>query len=210
MPRTFQKGTAVRRHLVAFSTCVLLILVGGAAQAQDVINLDVRYGVGLSLHNRLNDSVVAPHYAHLEGSYLFLEVGPIQMGPGLAYRVGFGSRDVTAEDEEFHLVQVGTTDLQHEIRPAWVVQGRPNVHFSWTAWAGVDLVVTQPDVSQNGMDEDHEPYFIWGLEAGGSASYFLTAGFAITLGVQYAFFYGIDPVHVLAFDLGLRFSFEVL
>ncbi len=189
----------------------ILFLAGGAARAQDLINLDVRYGLGFSLYNRLNDSPLAPHYAHLEASYLFIEVGPIQMGPALAYRMGFNQREVQHRNDDGQLEDVGTTDLQHGLRPGWAVYGRPNVHMSWSAYGGVALVVAQPDVSGQAADEaERDPYFVWGLEAGGTASFFFTAGFAVTLGAQYTFFYGIDPVHVISLDLGLRFSFEVL
>lgn len=212
----------MHRHLVAISFFLAFHVLGGVAQAQDVINLDVRYGVGVSAYNRLNDSALAPHYAHLSASYLFLEAGPIQMGPALAYRLGFNNRDLQVRWEGEDLGEHPTLDLQHSLRPAWVVYGRPNVHFAWSAWGGVAFAFGQPDVK--GVEEEvlldaeiseqfipqPESYFVWGLEVGGSASYFLTAGFALTLGAQYSFFYGIDPVHVISFDLGLTFSFEVL
>lgn len=214
MPQTFQKGSAVRRHLVAFTLFLVLLLAAGAAQAQDVLNLGVRYGLGLSMYNRLNDTALAPHYANLEASYLFLEVGPLRMGPGLTYRLGFNSRDVeqldTGTEAPDDMETVGALDLQHSLRPAWVVYGRPNVHFSWSAYGGFSFVFAQPDVTDVVDAEDGETYFVWGLEVGGTASYFLTAGFAVTLGAQYDFFYGIDPVHVFSFDLGLLFSFEVM
>ncbi len=212
----------MHRHLVAISFFLAVHVLGGVAQAQDVINLDVRYGVGVNAYNRLNSSSLAPHYAHLSASYLFLEVGPLQMGPALAYRMGFNHRDTTASYNEIEVDDVPVLDMQHSLRPAWVVYGRPNVHFAWSAWGGVSFVFGQPDVggeildalTDEGADERYvqEPdsYFVWGLEVGGSASYFLTAGFALTLGAQYSFFYGIDPVHVISFDLGLLFSFEVM
>jgi hypothetical protein len=211
MPRTIKKGSAVRRQLVALTFFLVSVVAAGSARAQDVINLGVRYGLGLSVYNRLADSALAPSYAHIDASYLFLEVGPLRMGPGLAYRLGFGTRDVRQRDQETGVNEtVEALDVQHSLMPAWVVYGRPNVHFSWSAYGGFSFVLSQPDVSGTVDDESGDTYFVWGLEVGGTASYFITAGFAVTLGAQYDFFYGIDPVHVISFDLGLLFSFEVM
>ncbi len=185
------------RQRLAFVVVLLAGLAAGrAARAEQLLNLKLSGGVGVSAYNVRTDSHLAPPFVQLQLSYLPLRTGPISMGPALGVPVGWFQRE--GQD---------AWDPQVAVRVGWEVWGRPNVDFAWSALAGADFVMTPP--GQNAEEGDRTG-FTWGLEIGGSASYFVTAGFAITAGASYNFFYGVDAVHVISFQLGVLISAEVV
>ncbi len=178
----------VLRFEAATAAAIACLLVGGVARADGgVLNVELAGGAGLSAYNSGSDSLLAPPFVQLHAAYLFLRTGPVRMGPALGVPVGF-FRPGGDEAGEAWQPQVA-------VRPGWAVYGRPGIDFAWSVAAGPSFVVT--------------PRFVWGLEVGGSVAYFLLAGLGITLGLDYGFFYGVDPVHVFTGRLGLLISWEV-
>lgn len=178
------------RHLSSLILVAACLLASHAAQANQVLNLELSGGAGVTAYNLETDRVLAPPFVQFQAAYLPLRTGPVNMGPALGLPIGF----FRPEDQVSWEAQVG-------IRLGWQVYGRPNVDFAWAALAAVDLVMT-PSEERAG--------FVWGFEIGGTAAYFLTAGFAITAGIRYAFFYGIDPVHAFSGQLGVMISYEAV
>jgi len=185
-----------RHQLASVMVMAACLIAGRASQANQLLNLELSGGLGVSAYNLATDSALAPPFVQLQLSYLPIRTGPINMGPALGVPVGFFQRQ--GQD---------AWDPQVAVRVGWEVWGRPNVDFAWSALAGADFVMTPPGREAEASDRTG---FTWGLEVGGSASYFLTAGFAITGGARYAFFYGVDAVHVISFQVGLLISAEVV
>jgi hypothetical protein len=168
---------------------VACILFPSAARAdQQLLNVELAGGAGVSAYNSGAESLLAPPFVQLHAAYLFLRTGPVTMGPALGIPFGF-YRSEEEEDDGSWLPQVA-------VRPGWAVYGRPSVDFAWSVAGGPSFVVSPP--------------FVWGLEVGGSITYFLLAGFGLTAGFDYGFFYGVDPVHVFTGRLGLMISWEVV
>ena len=173
-------------RLVATSVALLLCLGTGSSARADrpLLNVEVSGGAGLSAYNSGSGSLLAPPHVQLQAAYLLVRAGPLIMGPSLALPVGFFSPERSD----------GGTAVQLALRPGWTVYGRPTVDLGWSVSAGPSFVVT--------------PDFVWGLELGGALDYFVTAGLALTVGLDYGFFYGVDPVHVFTGRLGLLISWE--
>lgn len=178
------------RPLSSMILVVACLLAGQSARANQVLNLELSGGAGVTAYNTSTETALAPPFIQLQAAYLPLRTGPVNMGPALGLPIGF----FKPEGQDSWEAQVG-------IRLGWQVFGRPNVDFAWSALAAVDLVMT-PSEQRAG--------FVWGFELGGTASYFLTAGFAITAGIRYAFFYGVDPVHAFSGQVGFMISYEVV
>jgi len=171
--------------LLAAALLASIVLVAArpsSAQSQ-ILSAELSFGAGLSAYNTGSDELLAPPHVQLLGAYHFLRMGNIAMGPALAVPLGF----YDDSDEG--------TRVQLALSPGWSVYGRPSVDWAWNAVATAAFVVTDP--------------FVFGLEFAGSAAYFLTAGLALTAGLQYGFFYGVDPVHVFSGKLGVLIAFEV-
>jgi hypothetical protein len=186
----------VGRQLLPSVAVAICLLTSSVASADDLLNLELSGGAGVTAYNERVDSALAPPFLQLQLSYLPLEVGPLSMGPLFGVPLGF-YRPRGQEEGPLSTVQIG-------LRAGWQVYGRPSVDFAWSATAAVDFVLSPLDDEEDPLD------FVWGLELGGSVAYFLTAGLALTAGLRYAFFYGVDPAHVFSGQLGVLISYEVL
>lgn len=184
------------RYLLPSFVVATCLLVSSVATAEQLLNVELSGGAGVSAYNVASDTALAPPFVQAQLSYLPLEVGPMSMGPVLGIPLGF-YRPSDQDDGPLDSVQSG-------IRAGWQVYHRPSVDFAWNATAAFDFVLSPLD------DQDDPLDFVWGLELGGSAAYFLTAGLAITAGLRYAFFYGVDPAHVFSGQLGVLISYEVI
>ncbi len=166
------------------SALAMTLALAGTARAEGrLLSVELSGGVGVSAYNTGSDSALAPPFIQAEAALLFIEAGPFWTGPALSIPLGF----YEPEGEDLA--------AQLAIRPGWALYHRPSVDFAWSAVVGPSFVVTKP--------------FVWGLEVEGSVAYFLLAGFALTAGLQYGFFYGVDPVHVISGRLGLLITWEV-
>ena len=174
------------RHLTAGLAAFAWLLAAPAARGEQLLNVELTGGAGLTAYNSGSESLLAPPHVTLSASYLLVRAGPVTMGPSLSLPLGFFRPD---GDED------GPLSAQLALRPGFEVFGRPSADIAWSVAAGPSLVVT--------------PDFVWGLEVGGAFSYFLTAGIGLTAGLDYGFFYGVDPVHVFTFRLGVLVSWEV-
>lgn len=182
------------RHLVAaILSFAIVSLASSTSRADPLINLELSGGAGVTAYNLASDSALAPPFVQLQISYLPLEVGPVDMGPVVGLPIGF----YQPSEQDSWNAQVG-------VRAGWQVWGRPSVDFAWSAMAAFDFVISPLDDPRDSVD------FVWGLELGGSASYFFTAGLAVTAGLRYAMFYGVDSIHVFSGQVGLLISHEVL
>jgi hypothetical protein len=180
-----KKGSQVRRLSAALAAGLAIVVGASAARADDhLLNVELTGGAGVSAYNSGSDSVLAPPFVQLHAAYLLLETGPVAMGPALGVPLGFYQSEDEADE--------GSWVPQVAVRPGWAVYGRPSVDYAWSVVAGPSFVVTPP--------------FVWGLEVGGSFTYFLTAGFGLVVGVDYGFFYGVDPAHIFSAKLGLMIS----
>ncbi len=182
----------MRRPFAAFVVTAAMLLWCRVASAEQVLNLELSGGVGVTAFNEATESALSPPFLQVQVAYLPLRVGPVSMGPALGIPLGF----YQPEGQDSWQPQVG-------FRTGWQVFGRPSVDFAWMALAAVDFIIAP-------LDDESDPVdFVWGFEVGGSVAYFLTAGLAVTGGLRYAFFYGVDPIHTFSGQLGLMISYEV-
>ncbi len=189
--RRDRERNIVGRNLTSMILALACLTAGHGAWANQLLNLELTGGVGVTAYNLATDNTtLAPPFVQLQLSYLPVRTGPVNMGPIIGVPVGF----FQAEGQD-------GWDPQVAMRAGWQVYGRPNVDFAWSAAVGADFVFTPED---EGAD------FVWGLELGGSVAYFILAGLAITGGIRYALFYGVDPVHVVSFQFGFMISHEVV
>jgi hypothetical protein len=183
----------VKRSLAAFGVAAAAMLACSTAAAEQLLNVELSGGAGVTAWNEATESALSPPFVQAQVSYLPLRVGPVSMGPVLGLPVGF-----------YQSTGQGSWSTQVGLRAGWQVYGRPSVDFAWSAMAAADFVISP-------LDDERDPVdFVWGLEIGGSVVYFLTAGFGVTAGLRYAFFYGVDPVHAISGQLGLVISYEVV
>ena len=175
----------MRRYLPAVFLALACVLPCRNAWADHILNLELSGGAGVVAYNISSDNALAPPFVQFQASFLPVQAGPLYMGPALGVPLGFYEPD----DENGWGPQVA-------IRAGWEVFHRPNVHFSWRALVGGDFLMN--------------PEFAWGLEVGGSAQFYLTAGFALTGGLRYAFYYGVDGVHIISGQIGVMITYEVL
>ena len=182
--------STVGRHVTTLVLSAACCLLSHSAQADQVLNLELSGGAGVTAYNLATDTALAPPFVQFQAAYLPVRTGPVNQGPTLGLPIGF----FRPEGQDTWETQVG-------VRLGWQIFGRPSVDFGWNAVAAFDLVM---------MPSEEAAGFVWGFELGGSAAYFLTAGLALTAGIRYAFFYGIDPVHVFSGQIGVMISYEVV
>jgi hypothetical protein len=155
------------------------------AWAGSVWNVEAAAGRGLTAANLTTDQLWAPWYGQLQVGFLPLVVGPVAMGPVLGLTFG-----------GFQEEESGQRRVQFGQHAGWQCYGRPTIDWAWSAVASLNIV----DL----------PVLALGLELGGTAAYFLTAGIALTAGLRYSFHYGVDGVHVFAGQIGVLLSYEVI
>jgi hypothetical protein len=165
-------------------------------------------GSGLGFNNAYGRGLVLPPFVFLQGSFTFLNVGAIHMGPSLGAQSG---------------LDFAHSGVQWTVQPGWMVHYRPTSALALNARLDVPFLftrgVTQPEMvnPSSGQAPVYAPIHHtldagFGIEAGLGAAYYLTAGLALTAELSGGFYFG-DSFYTFPYvglGLGVLVDFEIL
>lgn len=188
----------------------------------------VQAGAGLRLFDPYIAGVLAPPFVHVQGAFLFVNAGPLRMGPSLGGQLGF---------------DLGHSGMQGTIQPGWAAMARFSRRMGLVARVDLPILLTrnwvpdgdlclfvtgmagQPNRTAamqspcvaNNMVPARVPYgkglgVALGVEAAAAFQFYLTAGLALTAEINGGAYFGDSGVTtpLLGFALGASFDYELL
>lgn len=171
---------------------------------------------GLRLSDPYAQGAATPFGALLEGSFLFLKVGPLLLGPSLGVQVGFDPVGTQAA------IQPGVHALWR-LGPRFGLTGRVGVPLLITPGAcPVDRVMADPGFTGQGFPLNAStipvpsvgncPTLAFGAEVGAGAALYLTSGIALTAQATFSMYFGDSFLFfpVLGGGVGVLVDYEVL
>jgi hypothetical protein len=179
-------------------------------------------GAGLRINDAYNAGLLAPPYAFAQVSYLFVNAGPVRLGPALGGQVG---------------LDVGHGPLQFTAQPGVLAVIRVAPIFAWTARLDVPILFTRGAARYSATAPNApaemvraatpftspfsnasgapfaRPYTVgFGVEGAFGGALYLTAGVALTAEVTASMYFG-DSFYtfpVIGGGLGLMVDYEML